>query len=215
MKVRLGWLVSAYLLLPYAMAENDCLTMNNCVNQQSVASQLSVNESNGIRRMQEEEKFAHDVYTVLQQKWPTLMLSNIIASEHNHQQVMNRLAGHYGVSVQVFDAVGRFHDPELQSLYTQLVAEGSKSQLAALKVGAKIEEMDIADLKRLESETQRSDIQRVYQQLNRGSRNHLRSFVRQIQLMGGEYQPQYLSSSDYQAIISSGVERGNRRGWMN
>ena len=37
----------------------------------------------------------------------------------------------------------------------------------------------------------------MYDDLERGSRNHLRAFFRHLQRHGGEYVPQYLSLSDF------------------
>ncbi len=71
----------------------------------------------------------------------------------------------------------------------------------ALTVGATIEEIDIVDLfDRLEDVTHQ-DIQRVYQNLERGSENHLRAFVGQLASRGVTYEPQYLDPEFYQQII--------------
>jgi hypothetical protein len=48
----------------------------------------------------------------------------------------------------------------------------------------------------------------VYQNLLKGSRNHLRSFVSNLALQGVTYVPQYMSAADYQAIVGTPVERG-------
>jgi hypothetical protein len=41
-----------------------------------------------------------------------------------------------------------------------------------------------------------------------GSRNHLRSFVNNLAAQGITYVPQYMPPAEYQAIVSSPVERG-------
>ena len=61
------------------------------------------------------------------------------------------------------------------------------------------------------------DINWVYDNLMRGSRNHLRAFVRNIKAHGEEYLPQYLDQEKFEEIINSDMEkgkegRGKRRG---
>lgn len=56
-----------------------------------------------------------------------------------------------------------FTDPELQALYTQLVARGTASPAEALAVGAAIEEIDIFNLQERLTARTPADIARVYQ----------------------------------------------------
>jgi hypothetical protein len=106
-------------------------------------------------------------------------------------------------------AAGEFVDEELQALYDQLVDQGSQSLVEALKVGAAIEEIDILDLEAYLSQTENADIQRVYESLVRGSRNHLRAFVSSLERQGVEYERTYLSPEAYDEIVNSGTERGS------
>ena len=87
----------------------------------------------------------------------------------------------------------------------------SVSEIEALKVGAAIEEIDILDLQKYIAETDNEDIIVVYENLMKGSRNHLRAFVKRLTSSGVTYEPQYLSIEDYQDIIDSDVERGRGR----
>ena len=84
---------------------------------------------------------------------------------------------------------------------------------SALRVGAAIEEIDILDLEEYMAQTDKADIQLVYQNLSKGSRNHLRSFVGNLQRRDGEaYEPQYLDQATYDDIVSTDIERGGGRG---
>jgi hypothetical protein len=104
---------------------------------------------------------------------------------------------------------GEFTDPALQALYDQLVAQGSKSLVEALKVGAAIEEIDINDLKVRMAATEQTDILAVYGNLLAGSENHLRAFVTNLERRTGEpYAPQYLDPGNYAAIIRSAGSAG-------
>ncbi|THB68267.1 MAG: DUF2202 domain-containing protein, partial [Desulfovibrio sp.] len=53
-----------------------------------------------------------------------------------------------------------------------------------------------------------TDIMVVYQNLMKGSRNHLRSFAAQIENQGGTYAAQFLSQEEVDAILASDRERG-------
>jgi hypothetical protein len=52
------------------------------------------------------------------------------------------------------------------------------------------------------------DIRTVYQNLLKGSRNHLRAFAYQLSLLKSSYVAQYLSQEEIDAIIDSPWERG-------
>lgn len=93
-------------------------------------------------------------------------------------------------------------------MHDDLVDMGSESVEAALEVGAIIEEVDIADLEEYLAETTSEDITRVYENLLRGSRNHLRAFVSQLEAAGVDRAPYLLEAGDYEAILASGTERG-------
>lgn len=50
----------------------------------------------------------------------------------------------------------------------------------------------------------------VYENLMKGSRNHLRSFVETLKSYGAKYEPQYITKEEYNSIISSERETGVR-----
>ncbi len=113
----------------------------------------------------------------------------------------------------VSDKVGAFTTEDFQVLYEQLVAEGKKSQVDALKVGATIEDLDISDLKTAigepeNQEVDNQDVRTVFQNLMKGSRNHLRAFCWQLAAMDAEYEAQYLSQEEIQRILDSLREKG-------
>lgn len=173
---------------------------------------LSTTERAGLVYMYEEEKLARDVYTTLATQWGLRIFSNIAESEKSHMAAVERLLARYDVVHPAGDdTVGVFHDPALQQLYTELVDRGRISQVEALIVGALIEDLDIADLERYMQETENADITAVYAELQRGSRNHLRAFTRQLNARGVSYEPQYISRDMYDAIIESAQEKG--KGW--
>lgn len=172
-------------------------------------------EAAGLLFMREEEKLARDVYLALYETWGLPVFQNIAASEQAHMDAVLEQMTRYGLADPAADAAqGQFTNPDLQALYDQLVEQGRRSLAGALKVGAAIEEIDILDLDERMAQTDEAGIQAVYQNLARGSENHLRSFTRTLaQQTGGVYQPQYMDQATYQAIISaSNGNGGNGRG---
>jgi hypothetical protein len=173
---------------------------------------LSVEETEGILLMREEEKLARDVYLTLYEKWNIPVFLNVAQSEETHMDAMELLIERYGLTDPVADESaskrGTYAREEFNKLYTELTEQGLASYQAALEVGALIEDLDIADLQKLLSESGSDDVKVVYQNLLKGSRNHLRSFVRQLERQGRDYSPVYISPDDYEGIISGRNEAG-------
>jgi hypothetical protein len=173
---------------------------------------LSQEEIDGLRYMREEEKLARDVYLTLYDQWGVPIFQNIASSEATHTEAVKTLLDRYSLEDPADGKdTGVFTDPELQALYDQLVAAGRSSRADALRVGAAIEEIDILDLEERIAQTDKDDIILVYENLLKGSRNHLRAFVSTLERQEGEtYQPQYLTPAAYDAIVSTDIERGGR-----
>lgn len=163
--------------------------------------------------MVEEEKLARDVYTYLSTTWGVSTFSNIAASEQAHINAITRILTRYGVPVPSMTP-GVFQNSDLQALYNSLIAAGKTSLVAALKVGAAIEEIDILDLQERMAETDNALILSVYQNLMNGSYNHLKGFVRELGLQGMTYAPQYMTVNQYNAAIGDGSigKTGNPQG---
>jgi hypothetical protein len=170
---------------------------------------VSDQEKEDLLFMREEEKLARDVYQTLYETWKLPIFSNIAQSEQTHTEAIRKLLETYTISDPVSDdTVGIFQNTKLQSLYTTLVAQGLASEIEALKVGIMIEELDIKDISEAVTRTDNADIALVYENLTRGSRNHLRSFYRQLSNRGVSYEPQYISTEEFQTIITSETGRG-------
>ncbi len=169
---------------------------------------LSAEEEKSLYLMREEEKLARDVYQALYTKWHLPVFQNIAVSEQRHSDRIKMLLDRYGLKDPFIDQHGLFTDAHLQELYNELVEQGSVSQLDALKVGATIEDLDIHDLVTLLEKVDNQDIRRIYENLTKGSRNHMRSFYRLIVAAGGSYSAQYISQEALDEIISSAMENG-------
>jgi len=171
--------------------------------------ELSPEEETGLEKMREEEKLARDVYQTLFTKWGMTVFSRIASSEQRHMDAVKALLDKYSRPDPVTDPTpGVFTDPELQQLYNDLVAQGQTSMVDALQVGATIEDLDIKDLYDLLAQTDNTDIQVAYQNLVKGSRNHLRAFVSLIFANDAAYGAQFLTQEQIDAIVASPRERG-------
>lgn len=166
-------------------------------------------EAEGILLMREEEKLARDVYLTLYDKWGLRTFTNIAGAESTHMDAMGILLERYNLEDPIkSDTIGVFTNPEMQNLYNTLVAQGSESFNAALNVGATIEDLDIYDLERLIEDTDNDDLKIVYQNLLKGSRNHMRAFDMQLSRNGIDYQAQYISDESLSIILNTDMERG-------
>ena len=170
---------------------------------------LSEAEVEMLVKMRQEEKLARDVYLTLYEKWGLRIFSNIAQSEQSHMDAVKALLDKYGLEDSAAnDVIGQFSDQAFVDLYTALVNQGSASLVDALKVGATIEDLDIKDLEDEIAVADNQDIKTVFQNLMKGSRNHLRSFYRLIVANGATYTPQYITQEEFDAIVSSDMERG-------
>lgn len=186
-----------------------CIDVDTVVGDFPVQA-LSKPEVEGLLYMRGEEKLARDVYLTLSKQWQLPIFGNIANSEQRHTSAIKVILEKYQIADPYAqqDMVGVFHHREFINLYQQLVANGQQSLVAALQVGATIEDLDIVDLEKTLAATDNLDVKFVYQNLMRGSRNHLRSFVELLNRNNGSYTPQYLTTEAYQAIINSPKERG-------
>jgi len=171
--------------------------------------EVDAKEEADLLYIREEEKLARDVYLTLYDVHRLQIFKNISASEQRHMDALLGLLVKYEIEDPVGDnAVGVFKNQDLRALYVKLVAAGKVSEIAALTVGATIEDLDINDLAHDIAGTDNEDLTMVYENLMRGSRNHMRAFTRQLNSRDVTYVPSYISQEDYDEIIDSPQERG-------
>ena len=171
---------------------------------------LSADEIKYLNFMREEEKLARDVYLVLYQEWGAEVFANIALSEQQHTDAVRDLIDAYGLQDPVVnDSIGVFVAPELAQLYETLVERGRESIVEALYVGALIEEVDMEDIQHAIDVSDDNALLTVYDNLMRGSRNHLRAFVPAVEMLtGDQYEAQYLDQETMDEILSIGTETG-------
>lgn len=171
--------------------------------------QISADEEADLIFLREEEKVARDAYLAMYAVHGTNIFSNIADAEQTHTDTVKILLDKYEIADPVLDdTVGVFTNSDLQAIYDALAAVGSESLEAALQVGAEVEELDIADIRLFREHADNQDILKVYDELEKGSRNHLRSYWKLLTDKGYSYTPTHLSQAEFDAIVNSEMENG-------
>ena len=167
-----------------------------------VAASLTPLEEEHLIFIREEEKLARDFYIKMYEKWGSLVFNNINTSEQEHMDAVLRLLVKYGIPDPASKKIGVFNNTSLQDLYNDLMRQGEASLLGALQAGAFIEEYDIKDLRTAFADTAKTDIKRIYSNLELGSENHLRAFVSHIEaITGTSYVVQVLPQNEVDTIL--------------
>lgn len=185
-------------------SDNDNNNPNNNVLNQT----LTDADKEALLFMLEEEKLARDTYIFLNNQWALNQFANIKNSEQMHMDAVENLLIQYNVEYTILPE-GQFENQTLQNFYNQFIVDGAVSQSNALQIGATIEDLDIVDLVDYINATSNTALINVFESLQCGSRNHLRSFVFGIENAGNTYTPQFLSQEVYDAIIASSHEQCN------
>ncbi|MCG6188211.1 DUF2202 domain-containing protein [Maribellus maritimus] len=175
-----------------ALAPGDSCTFSGSLTDAEVA---------GLMEMREEEKLAHDVYSSFFETYNYVIFDNISKSESAHTSAVLYLMSGYGLEDPATDEAGVFSNPMFSELFASLTEDGSAGLVEALKVGAFIEEFDINDLQNHLEETQNEDVIRVYSNLLRGSKNHLKAFTFALSRQGETYTPTVITEEEYHKIL--------------
>lgn len=196
-------LALAPLLVSCGGSDSDSSSSSSSSDSEEYIEGLSAEEIDDLLYMREEEKLARDVYIKLYEKWGASVFDNISNAERRHMDTMLTMIEKYELRDPVTDnSVGAFTDAGLSNLYHDLVAKGYTSLLAALYVGALIEEIDILDLREAIEESDHNDLIQAYENLMKGSESHLRAFVAQIENQGDTYTAQKMSQDDVDEILN-------------
>jgi hypothetical protein len=188
--------------------------LTSCSNDDDDTDQIANNieftqaDKDALLFMLEEEKLARDTYDYLDNLWSINQFANIKNSEQSHMNAVADLLTQSNVTYEILP-YGEFISTEIQNLYDQFVDDGSFSMNNALAIGATIEDLDIRDLQDFIDVTSNVALISVFENLQCGSRNHLRSFISVIENSGGSYVPQYISQEQFDNIINSENEQCN------
>jgi hypothetical protein len=162
----------------------------------------------------EEEKLARDVYRKLAERWQLPMFSNIARAKQRHMDLVLKLFETYGLALPTtLETEGAFDDPNLAEAYAEFIFDGGveneTATLAdALGAGVEIEDMDLFDLYEFLALTENDHLEMVIHNLAKGSRNHLRAFMRALEAQGGSYVPgEYLDEETFNSILEADMEQ--------
>ncbi len=165
------------------------------------ASTLSAADPSDLIRLYEDEILAHDLYVALGRIHSDIMpLQNIPSSESRHREAMATILKAEGIALPEPAAGRRFVSPGLDETFDKWLQEGRRSEADACRVGVRLEDNDIAALRRaLKDFPQHKD---VLTQLEVASGNHFRAFHRNLEARGGGYTAEALTEAEVRAILS-------------
>jgi len=152
-------------------------------------------------RLYEEEILAHDLYVALGEKFTDVMpLQNIPRSESRHRDALAEVLKAEGIKLPQAPKGRRFATDGLDELFAKWLADGRKSAANACLAGVRLEDHDIADLRKAQADFPKH--KEVLGQLEAASNNHLRAFHRNLVSRGGKYTPEALSEADFDTILN-------------
>jgi len=168
---------------------------------------LNDNDIKILKYMREEEKLARDIYDFFYAKYELPIFGNISNVEQVHMDRVLTLLTKNGIKDPAAKEPGKFNNIELQQLYYDLTAQGEKSVVEALKVGATIEDVDIYDLMKFTKTTKNPTIINIFENLTCGSRNHMRAFIALLKTYNTTYTPKYITEKLFNKIIKGKHEK--------
>ena len=170
---------------------------------------LSNQAQTALRFQIDEERMARELYSAFGAKWDLPPFANIPQAEARHEAVLRQLATRAGMAAPTAVA-GRFDSAEVQKRYDDLLALGLASVDSALRTGAYVEEVDIADLNTLIATTDNAALKDTATALRTASGHHLQAFVGVLAARGIAYVPQVLKADEYQAMLAAQGPGGGR-----
>ncbi len=189
-------------VMPAPFATGQCGCCRTPATTPAPAGVLTETEAKNLLLMREEEKLARDVYNAMHELYNQRVFGNIPRAEQSHMDAVLGLLNAYGLEDPAKVTAGTFSNTELQQLYDDLVARGTKSKQDAFLVGALVEEVDIEDLVDAMKRTDKKDLLAIYGNLLGGSERHLNAFVRNYEAVSGKpYQAQKLTQQAVDGIL--------------
>lgn len=157
--------------------------------------------------LREEEKLARDVYLTLSWWYDNPVFPNIARSEQQHMNLVALMLDRYDLPDPAEgNGIGEFDNQWVQDLYNDLIALGAQSLVDALIVGATIEDVDIYHLQHILDHSHYDDVNLIVENMNAGSRNHMRSFFGALDKRGETYEAEYIDQGELEDIVASPME---------
>jgi len=151
-------------------------------------------------RLYEDEILAHDLYVALGRIHPEIRpFQNIPHSEASHRETMAGVLKAEGIALPKPPEGKRFVSEGLDEIFAKWLAEGVKSEADACRVGVRLEDHDIAELRKAQAAFPRH--KETLAALEAASNNHFRAFHRNLKSRGGDYKAEALHVADIQKIL--------------
>lgn len=173
-------------------------------------SQYTEEEKNGLLITLQEEKAANDFYKTMFEKYNQKVFGNIMEAEKTHMQHVMDLLNELSIDYSGIDLTpGQFTDKNINSMYEEMMKIGGYSYSDALRAAARYEENDLSDLRKFKSTAINEKIITLYGCLEEATKNHLRSFAKNLKSEDIIFKPQVLTEEEYNEIISTKSQSGN------
>ncbi len=204
MKTLVTFIISAGFLLAGTACSKETKQNDN-----PATVELSAGQKAHLIQLYEEEKLASDIYTEFYAEHNYKPFSHHSEAEAKHMGFVADILIKYELIVPD-NVAGVFNNAEYQKAYNEWLPKGLADGKDALYIAAYIEEMDILDLvNAIENIAEADDIKAMYEELLRGSENHLRAYYKFIGMeLGITYQPQIMDQATFDAIIAGGSGHG-------
>jgi hypothetical protein len=147
------------------------------------------------------KKMARNAYLTVNKVWKKAVFKNIAASEQKHMDTLLKKISLFGLIDPTLPGAGYFNNQDIEDLHDQLIVQGNRSYVNALRVKATIEDVDIQDLMNALAHTNNLALKTTYENLLEGSKNYLHAFVGLLQKQGIKYRPQYKDQDLFDAIL--------------
>ncbi len=143
----------------------------------SFSAEAETSPESLLLRQLDEERLAYQLYTELGTAYPELrQFQNIPRAESRHFNALANYTKTKYPATEIGSLTGDFLYSETEALYQKLLKAGKQSPADALRAGVQVEELDIRDLDEALAASPEDTLRSIYENLRRGSENHLRAF---------------------------------------
>lgn len=174
------------------------------------AEPLSINEVQSLIRVVWAEKLLHDLAYELGERYDLVYMKDIARSEQTHLDAMNSLFVRYELSSRLVGySRGEYGDAAMKTYYDSLLLKAMESESLALVQMQRGLESDLEILESDRGLIDNKDVGLVYDNLMRGTRNHMRVLHRKMVAMGAKYEPTMVKA-DYLELVNSPSETNDQ-----
>jgi hypothetical protein len=169
---------------------------------------LSVEAMEGLIFLRNGERLARDVARALMDYYGSHPFFGQSEAERSHGEAIGQLMTRYALYDSVSTQLpGEFSDPYWQSEYDFYLSQAELGYIDALLVSVEIQEAALVDLRYWNSLSETDYVVvEVIRALLLATRNHLRLLNNELESVGYEYTPMYLSGAAYADIVYSPLE---------